>query len=111
MLNIVKFGITNSTCDNGMTFAVTSIFKTDELIHEENYRPLSYRPISYLSAGSKFFERILQKQIAMHIRDLFESVSLQVLKRVLCTLCNYNIARKMQSMCVILETSAKSVIQ
>ena len=46
-----------------MKFAdITPIFKTDESIHKENYRP-----ISCLSAGSKIFERILQKQIATYI--------------------------------------------
>ena len=63
LLNILNFGITNSTFDNGMKFAdVTPIFKTDESIRKENYRP-----ISCLSAESKIFERILQKQIATYI--------------------------------------------
>ena len=46
-----------------MKFAdITPIFKTDESIRKENYRP-----ISCLSAGSQIFERIIQKQIATYI--------------------------------------------
>ena len=63
LLNTVNFGITNSTFDNGMKYAdIALIFKTDESIRKENYRP-----ISCLSAGSKNFEKILQKQIATYI--------------------------------------------
>ena len=63
LLNIVNFGITNSIFDDGMKFAdITPIFKKDESIRKENYRPISCLP-----AGSKIFERILQKRIATYI--------------------------------------------
>ena len=63
MLNIVNFGITNSSFDDGMKIAdATPIFKTDESIRNENYRS-----ISCLSAESKNVERSLQKQIATYI--------------------------------------------
>ena len=41
LLNIMNFGITNSTFDDGMKFAdVTPIFKTDKSICKENYHPI-----------------------------------------------------------------------
>ena len=59
LLNIVNSGINNSTFDDGMKFAdIILIFKKDETICKENYCPISCLP-----AGSKFFERILQKQM------------------------------------------------
>ena len=59
LLNIVNFGVTNSTFDDGMKLAdITPIFKKDETIRKENYRPISCLP-----AGSKIFERLLQKQM------------------------------------------------
>ena len=63
LLNIMKFGITNSTFDDSMKLAdITPIFKKDEIIRKENYRPISCLP-----AGSKIFERILQNQINSYI--------------------------------------------
>ena len=52
LLNIVNFGITNSTFDDSMKLAdITPIFKKDEIIRKQNYRPISCLP-----AGSKMFE-------------------------------------------------------
>ena len=63
LLNIINIGILNSKFDDGMKSAdITPIFKRDEPIYKENYRP-----ISCLSAGSKKFERILHRQIASYI--------------------------------------------
>ena len=63
LTNIVNFGITNSTFDDSMKLAdITPIFKKDEIIRKENYRPISCLP-----AGSKIFERILQNQINSYI--------------------------------------------
>ena len=57
VLNIINFAITNATFGEGMKLAdITSIFKKDESISKENYRPVSCLP-----AGSKVFERILHK--------------------------------------------------
>ena len=59
----MNFGITNSTFDDSMKLAdITPIFKKDEIIRKENYRPISCLP-----AGSKIFERILQNQINSYI--------------------------------------------
>ena len=53
-----------------MKFAdVTPIFKTDESIRKENYRPKSC-----LSVRAKFFERILQKQIVTYIVRFFAGI-------------------------------------
>ena len=58
LFNIIHFGITNATFDEGMKLAdITPIFKKDESFSKENYRPVSCLP-----AGSKVFERILHKQ-------------------------------------------------
>ena len=43
LLNIINFGISNSTFDDGMKSAIfTPIFKRDEPIFKENYRPISW---------------------------------------------------------------------
>ena len=63
LLNIINFGILNSKFEDGMKSAdSTPIFKRDEPIYKENYRP-----ISCLSAGSKIFERILHRHIPSYI--------------------------------------------
>ena len=63
LLNIINFGITNATFDEGMKLAdITPIFKKDESLSKENYYPVSCLP-----AGSKVFEKILHKQISSYI--------------------------------------------
>ena len=63
LLNIINFGITNATFDEGMKLTnITPIFKKDESFSKGNYRPVSCLP-----AGSKVFERILHKQISSYI--------------------------------------------
>ena len=67
LLNIINFGISNSTFDAGMKSAIiTPIFKKNEPIYKENYRTISCLP-----AGSKIFERILHKQIASYVETYF----------------------------------------
>ena len=42
LLNIISFGITNATFDEGMKLAdITPTFKKDESFSKENYRPVS----------------------------------------------------------------------
>ena len=63
LLNIINFGITNATFDEGMKLAdITPIFKKDESFNKDHYRPVSFLP-----AESKVFERILHKQISPYI--------------------------------------------
>ena len=59
----MNFEIANSTFDDSMKLAdITPIFKKDEIIRKENYRPINCLP-----AVSKIFERILQNQINSYI--------------------------------------------
>ena len=45
LLNIINFGITNTTFDEGMRLAdITPIFKKDESFSKENYCPVSCLP-------------------------------------------------------------------
>ena len=57
--NIINYGISNNTFDNGMKLAdITPIHKKDDKTDKKNYRP-----VSGLSAGSKIFKRVIQNQI------------------------------------------------
>ena len=63
LYEIINHNIRNSKFDDGMKLAdSTPIHKKDEVAMKSNYRP-----ISGLSAGSKIFERIIQRQIALHM--------------------------------------------
>ena len=69
LLNIINFGISNSTFDDEMKSAdITTIFKRHD---KENYRSISCLP-----AGSKIFERILHKQIASYM-DTYSSADME----------------------------------
>ena len=84
LMNIINFGITTSSFDDGMKLAdITPIFKRDETILKENYRPISCLP-----AGSKIFERILQKQMNSYIETILS---------LLCSICSYDPSRKVAS--------------
>ena len=93
MFNIINFGITNATVDEGMKLAdITPIFKKDESFSKENYRPVSCLP-----AGSKVFERILHKQISSYIEFYLSPYLCGYRKGVLCSVCNYNHAREVKN--------------
>ena len=81
LLNIINFGITNATFNEGMKLAdITPIFKKDESFSKENYRPVSCLP-----AGSKVFERILHKQISTYIEFYLSPYLCGYRKGILCS--------------------------
>ena len=62
LYEIIDHNISNSKFDDGMKLAdITPVHKKDDVTIKSNYRPISGLP-----AGSKIFERIIQRQIALY---------------------------------------------
>ena len=63
LYEIINHNIRNSKFDDGMKLAdITPVHKKDDVTIKSNYRPISGLP-----AGSKIFERIIQRQIALYM--------------------------------------------
>ena len=93
LLNIINYGITNSIFDNGMKQADIIPFPKEEKSNDKK----NFRPISVLPAGSKFFERILHKQISSHIENYLSSYLCGYRKSLLCSICYSDIIGKMEN--------------
>ena len=71
LYEIINHNIRNSNFDDGMKLAdTTPVHKMDDVTIKSNYRPISGLP-----AGSKIFERIIQRHIALHMETFFLCVS------------------------------------
>ena len=85
--NIINHGIIINTFDNAMKLAdITPIHKCDEKINKKKYRP-----VSGLIAGSKIFERIMQKQMGEYLEKLLSEY-----------LCGYRKGFNVQSALILL---------
>ena len=63
LYEIINHSLINSNFDDGMKIAdITPVHKKDDVTNKSNCRPISGLP-----SGSKLFERIIQKQIAIYI--------------------------------------------
>ena len=63
LYEIINHSLINSNFDDGMKLAdITPVHKKDDVTNKSNYRLISGLP-----SGSKLFERIIQKQIAIYI--------------------------------------------
>ena len=85
--NIINHGIILNTFDNVMKLAeITPIHKCDEKINKKKYRP-----VSGLIAGSKIFERIMQKQMGEYLERFLSEY-----------LCGYRKGFNVQSALILL---------